>query len=313
MRTAFILTLCHLARGNPDLFVLTGDLGYSVFEAFEKEFPGRFYDVGVAEQNMLGIAAGLAFCGKIVVVYSIIPFTTLRCFEQIRNDVCMHHANVKIIGMGAGLHYGSAGPSHHALEDVALMRSLPGMTIISPATARETEQAIRQVVERPGPAYLRIGAAKCVAPENLGPAPFEIGRACLWNDGEDMTIMSYGVMMSVAQKVREILTEQKISVRLLNMASLQPLDRDAVLAAARETGMVVTLEEHYLPGGMGSAVAEVLAEEVPGAIFCRFGLAQQFIKTAGNAPYIHEQIGLTPEKIVTRIMEMRKKKDRYAS
>jgi transketolase len=302
MRTAFITTLTELAGKNKDIFLLTGDLGFSVFENFRKHFPERFFDVGVAEQNMIGIAAGLALSGKIVFVYSIIPFATMRCFEQIRNDLCMQNLNVKIIGMGAGLHYGPAGPTHHAIEDISIMRTLPNMTVISPSMPEETENVIRSAAERQGPVYIRLsrsyGSIEC-----NGKSVFSIGKGLLIEKGNDITIISTGTILYNAKKVVDILKKEGVCTRLINIHTIKPIDKEIILKAARETNAVFTLEEHSGIGGLGSAVSEVLAESNAKVKFKRFALPDKFINDVGRQKYLLLKCGLSAEGIASVILQ----------
>ncbi len=196
MRTTFINTLTGLARKNKKIFLLTADLGFSVFENFSKEFPRRFINLGVAEQNMIGVASGLALSGKIVFVYSIIPFVTMRCFEQIRNDLCIHKLNVRIIGIGAGLSYGNQGPTHHAIEDVAIMRALPNMVVICPGDPIETELVLKESIVYQGPIYIRLGTGSKVH-DHSAQIRYKVGKGILVEDGFDITIIGSGSLLYI--------------------------------------------------------------------------------------------------------------------
>lgn len=259
MRTAFLRALLDVARGDPRVWLLTGDLGFSVLEPFAKELPDRYVNVGVAEQNMAGIAAGLAHSGNVVFVYSIANFPTFRCLEQIRNDICYPNLAVRIVSVGGGLGYGAAGYTHHGVEDVAILRALPGMTVISPGDPREAELATRALATRPGPAYLRLGKAG----EPLvhrAPPPFEIGRAIVVQPGRDVSIVASGSALPRAVDAAEQLErEDGLSVRVISMHTVKPLDVDVLAAAARETSVIVSAEEHSEIGGLGSAVADALS------------------------------------------------------
>ncbi|MDX2017005.1 MAG: transketolase C-terminal domain-containing protein, partial [Planctomycetota bacterium] len=259
MRTAFINTLCELARSNPRITLLTGDLGFSVLEPFAREFPGQYVNVGVAEQNLTGVAAGLALSGRICFTYSIANFPTLRCLEQIRNDVVYHKANVKVVAVGGGFAYGSQGYTHHGIEDLAVMRALPGMVVLAPADPLEAAAATRAIAAHPGPCYLRLGkAGEPVL--HASPPALEIGRAIPVREGSDITLISTGSMLRVALRVADALAAQGRSARVLSMPSVKPLDDEAVRKAAEQTRVVMTLEEHSRTGGLGSAVAEVVAQ-----------------------------------------------------
>ena len=302
MRTAFLQTLFELAKEDERIVFLTGDLGFSVVEPFMEALPKQFVNAGVAEQNMTAIAAGMALCGKIAVTYSIANFPTLRCLEHIRNDVCYHEANVKIVAVGGGFAYGALGASHHATEELGVMRMMPGMTVVAPADPVETRAATRAILAHPGPCYIRLG--KAGEPDvHEGPIDFQLGKAIQVRDGRDVTLISTGGMLKTAVGVARRLDERGLSARVLSMHTLKPLDTGAVLAAARETGAIVTLEQHSVIGGLGSAVAEVLAEE-PGlqVRFQRIGLPSAFAPRVGSQQYLEEQHGLTEEPVL-RVVE----------
>lgn len=303
MRTAFIKTLIELARIDKHIYLLVGDLGYSVVEPFAGEFPNRFINIGVAEQNMTGIAAGLALSGKTVFTYSIANFPTLRCLEQIRNDICYHNANVKIVAVGGGLAYGALGVTHHGIEDLAIMRALPNMIVIAPGDPMEAVLATRAVVEWTGPCYLRLGKAGEPVVHQT-PPDFQIGKGITIRKGNDATLIATGSMLYNTVQAAEMLTEEGIQVRVLSMHTIKPLDAEAVMAAAQETGAIVTVEEHSIIGGLGSAVAEVLAEAGnPGMLFRRIGLGDRFCDEVGNQKYLHNLGGLSSVHITATVMQ----------
>src|SRR6266480_7640900 len=218
----------------------------------------------VAEQNMTGIAAGMALSGKIVFTYSIANFPILRCLEQVRNDVCYHNANVKIVAVGGGLAYGSLGSTHHATEDLAIMRALPRMVVMAPGDPTEAEAATQAAAVHPGPCYLRLGRAG-ESKVHRGEIDFQLGKAIQLRDGKDLTLISTGGLLETAVQVAESLRHTDLQTRVLSMHTVKPLDSDAILTAARETGAVFTLEEHSVVGGLGGAVAELLAEANEGS------------------------------------------------
>lgn len=302
MRTSFIQTLMNLAKVDERIFLIVGDLGYSVVEPFAKEFPKRFVNVGVAEQNMTGIAAGLALCGKIVFTYSIANFPTLRCLEQIRNDACYHNANVKIVAVGGGLAYAALGMTHHGTEDMAIMRALPNMTVVAPGDPVESALATRAIVEHSGPCYLRLG--KTGEPTIHHTVPnFQIGKAITVRDGDDVTLIAIGGILYNAVRAAEQLAQQGIQARVVSMHTLKPLDAEVVLAAAQETGAIITIEEHSIIGGLGSAVAEVLAELNHSSIFFkRLGIKDEFCSQVGSREYLMESYSLSVEGIVKSLM-----------
>ena len=301
MRTAFIRTLTDLAAKDRRVCLIVGDLGYSVIEEFAERFPDQFLNAGVAEQDMIGIAAGMSMTGRVVFTYSIANFGTLRCLEQIRNDVCYHNANVKVVSVGGGLAYGNLGVTHHASEDVAILRALPNMTVVAPGDPVEAGLATRALVEQDGPAYLRLGKAGEPVVHQDEPR-FELGRAITLRDGGDLTLIASGSMLATTAAVAEQIAAKGLSVRVLSMHTIKPLDREAVVAAATQTKLVFTLEEHSVEGGLGGAVAEVLAELEPGhAPLKRIGLRPEFNKVVGDQKYLKALHGLDEEGVMKTI------------
>ena len=304
MRTAFLKELFELAKQDSRIVFMTGDLGFSVVEPFMQELPGQFVNAGVAEQNMTGMAAGMAMSGKIVFTYSIANFPTLRCLEHIRNDVCYHKANVKVVAIGGGFAYGAMGATHHATEDLGIMRTLPGIVVLAPGDPLEARHATRAVVKHAGPCYLRLGKAGEPAVHS-GEIEFSIGKAIRLRDGQDITLISTGSFLQTTVKAAEALAARGIQARVLSMHTLKPLDNAAVLAAARETGAIATLEEHSVVGGLGSAVAEVLAESQETRVpFRRIGLPSAFSPHIGTQEYMQQQHGLDTESVVQSLLEL---------
>jgi len=306
VRTAFIQTLREYARANERIWLLVGDLGYSVVEPFRQEFPDRFINVGVAEQNMTGIATGLALSGKVVFTYSIANFPTLRCLEQVRNDVCYHNANVKIVAVGGGLAYGAQGMTHHATEDLAIMRALANMTVVAPGDPIETALATRAIAKWSGPCYLRLGKAGEPIVHETSP-DFQIGKAITVREGSDVTLIAIGGILFNTMQAAERLAQQGIQAKVLSMHTLKPLDTEAVLAAVRQTKAIITVEEHSIIGGLGSAVAEVLAEMGSGLPpFRRLSVGDSFPQVIGDQEYLRQACGLSAEamcKAVKVILE----------
>ncbi len=286
-----------LAAEDDRVCLVTGDLGFGVVGPFAAKFPGQFVNVGVAEQNMTGVAAGMALCGKVVFTYSIANFPTLRCLEQIRNDVCYHHANVKIVSVGGGLAYGALGASHHATEDIAVMRALPEMTVIAPGDPIEAEMATGALAAWPGPAYLRLGRSgePMVHPESVN---FQIGEAIQVTDGGDITLIATGTMLCATVQAAAQLAREGIAARVLSMHTIKPLDAEAVYQAARETRAIITIEEHSIIGGLGSAVAELLAEFSDCHVrFRRMALPPAFT-AVGSREFLTKSYSLFAEGIV---------------
>jgi transketolase len=303
MRNAFIRALTDAAAEDERIVFLTADLGFKLFDDFARRYPGRFFNVGVAEANMAGIASGLALEGFRPFIYSIVPFATLRCYEQIRNDIAYHEADVKIVGVGGGWSYGHNGPTHHALEDLGVMRLLPNMTVVAPGDPVETVAAVHALAHQRGPAYLRLGRAgePTVHP---GPLSMTLGKAISMREGTDGAILSTGNMLQTAVQVADLLAQKGISSRVLSMPTVKPLDREAIERAARETRGVFTLEEHSLMGGFGSAVAEVVAELSLPVKFRRFGAADKFAHICGDQPWHRQANGLAPQQIADAILPL---------
>lgn len=301
MRTAFIEALTDLAGMDQRVTLLVGDLGFGVVEGFARKYPDQFLNMGVAEQNMTGVAAGLALSGRVVFTYSIANFPTIRCLEQIRNDVCYHRANVKIVAVGGGYAYGPLGMTHHATEDLALMRVLPEMAVVAPGDPVETAAAVWALAAHDGPAYLRLGRAG-EAVIHKAPVSFELGKAIQVRDGKDLCLIATGGLLQTALRVADTLAERGLACRVLSMHTVKPLDEHAVLTAARDIGAIATLEEHSIVGGLGSAVAELLAE-TPGvrATFKRIGLPSRFCSEVGDQDYLRARMGLSDQEILNTL------------
>jgi transketolase len=303
MRTAFIETLFALARTDSRIVLVTGDLGFGVVMRFKEELPRQFVNAGVAEQNMTGLAAGMALSGKIVFTYSIANFPVIRCLEQIRNDVCYHNANVKIVAVGGGFAYGSLGMTHHATEDVAMMRALPNMKVLAPNDPVEARYATNALVATPGPCYLRLGRAgePLVHPDKID---FDLGKAIMVRPGNDLTLVVTGGLLNHALHAAEQLSTTGIEARVLSMHTIKPLDREALLAAARETQLIVTIEEHSVIGGLGSATAELLMDEnVTQGRFKRIGIVDKFSSKVGDQDYLRGEHGLDAAGIAATIQQ----------
>lgn len=304
MRAAFFRALMDAASTDHRITLIVGDLGFGVVEPFAKQFPAQFLNAGVAEQNMTGVAAGMALMGRVVLTYSIANFPTLRCLEQIRNDVCYHRANVKIVALGGGFAYGALGVTHHATEDLAVMRSLPDMTVMAPGDPIEADFATRAILAQPGPCYLRLGRSGEPVLHRPGTV-FELGKAIRLREGDDLTIISTGGMLSTALDAAVQLDARGIRSRVLSMHTLKPLDDDAIVAAASETSAIVTVEEHNRIGGLGSAVAEILAEKEGGRVpFRRIGLPPGFAPLAGSQEYLRAAHGLGTDSVVESVLTL---------
>jgi transketolase len=301
VRTAFINELFALAKQDPRIVLIVGDLGFGVVTPFMEHLPAQFLNAGVAEQNMTGMAAGMALSGKIALTYSIANFPTLRCLEQVRNDVCYHNANVKVVSVGGGFTYGAMGATHHAIEDLAMMRALPGLLVVAPGDPIEARAATRAIIEYTGPCYVRLGKAGEPIVHS-SPINFELGKAIHMREGRDATLISIGGILQNTVRAAERLAKKGIETRVLSMHTLKPLDVDAVLAAARETEAIFTIEEHSILGGLGTAVAEVLAEtEGIKAPLKRIGVPPAFSPHIGSQEYMLQCHGLTDEAIALTV------------
>ncbi len=298
MRAAFIRTLLDLAEKDDRINLVVGDLGFGVVEPFAERFPKQYLNVGVAEQNMTGIATGLALCGKIVFTYSIGNFPSLRCVEQIRNDVCYHNADVKIVSVGGGLGYGALGITHHNTEDMAILRALPRMTVVCPGDPLEAELATRAVAAQSGPCYLRLGRSgeRRIHDECID---FRLGKSITVRQGDDLALIATGGVLEIAVQTADRLMRDGMCARVISMHTVKPLDTEAVLMMARETSAIVTIEEHSIIGGLGSAVAEVLAEsnelKVP---FKCLGLPSTFASPIGSQEYLRGVYSLSVDGIL---------------
>ena len=302
-REAYGETLKELGAQIPEIVVLDADLSASTKTAvFAKAFPDRFFDTGIAEGNMMSVAAGLAASGKIPFASTFAVFGAGRAYEQIRNSICYPNLNVKVAVTHAGLTVGEDGATHQMLEDIALMRALPNMTVVVPADAAETAQVIRWAASYQGPVYIRMGRAKVedvISPD----AEFVPGKSTTLADGSDVTLMACGIMTQQALQAAKMLAEKGISARVINMSSIKPIDEAAIVKAAKETGAIVTCEEHTVMGGLGSAVAEVVVRQCPVPmamvgtedVFGQSGKASEVLKVYGLTP---EHIALEAKKLV---------------
>lgn len=296
-----------MAIGDDRIFLIVGDLGYGQVESFRGMFPSRFINAGVAEQNMTGLAAGLAMSGKVVFTYSIGNFSTMRCLEQIRNDVCYHNASVNIVSVGGGYAYGALGMSHHATEDLAIMRSLPNMRVVAPGDSWETEMATRAMVNEPGPHYLRLSKAPDWTSEQLN-QQFTLGKAREIVRGTDVCLICTGSMLELSLDASKLLQPLGISARVISMHTVEPIDEAAVRKVAQECKVIVTVEEHSVQGGLGTSVSEVISELGPSDVFFkRIGLPPNYCSLCGSREFLLKSFGLTVERIVYVSKELYRK------
>lgn len=297
-------SLFHLAESDPDIMLLTGDLGYGVFEKFEEQFPRQFLNIGVAEQNMIGVATGLAMEGKKIFSYSIGNFPTLRCLEQIRNDACYHELNINIVAAGGGFSYGGLGMSHHATEDLSIMRALPGVTVIAPCTDLEAGKAIKQLVTIDGVGYLRIDKSKYMEANELAESSeFKIGKARALRTGCDYTLIVAGGIAEEAMEAANILSRQGIECRVISMHTIKPIDRDAILTSCKETKGVLTIEENTLEGGLGSSVSDVCMEEyIYPRKFKKIGMNDTYSASVGSQKFLRKLYKMDKNYIIETIL-----------
>ncbi len=303
MRSAFNEELLKIAAQDDRIYMVLADIGYGEIEPFAEAFPDRFYNCGVAEQNMTGVACGLAMEGKIAITYSIANFPTLRCLEQIRNDVCYHDQNVKIVIIGGGLAYGSLGVSHHSTEDIAIMRSLPDCVVVCPADIQEARAATHAMIEHQGAFYYRCGYKK--EPDlHQGQIDFRLGEAIQVSDGSDVTLIGTGTVTYRAWQAAELLAGEGIKARVISMHTVKPIDREAIVTAARQTGAIVTVEEHNICGGLGGAVAEVIAEAGIGIRFKMIALPDQYVHIVGTHEWLLDYYGFSPQGIANMVQDL---------
>lgn len=303
MRVTFVNTLLKFARKNPRIILITGDLGFSIFEDYQRQLPNQYLNPGVMEQTMTGIAAGLAIEGYLPIIYSIAPFVTMRNFEQVRNDICYQNLNVKIVGVMVGFIKGSYGHTHHALEDIGVMRTLPNMTILTPGDPVETAACTRAMLVHKGPVYLRIG--KTGDPVLHGKLKkFQIGKLIVMRGGKDGVIFATSTLLARGVEVIDQLAKHGVFPTLVSVPTIKPLDESTVIKLAGKQELFFSLEEHSVIGGLGSALAEVIAERGLGVRLVRLGVPDRFTKVMGTTEYMRSANGLGRDQIVRKIMKI---------
>jgi len=300
MRNAFAKEITRLAAADERVVLLSGDIGNNLFEDLKQVGERHFLNCGIAEANMIGVAAGMAMSGLRPIVYTITPFTTTRCFEQIRVDLCYHEAPVTIVGTGSGLSYAELGPTHHSLEDIAILRSLPGMTVMAPCDIREMQAGLRAALRHDGPVYIRIGKK---GEPNIHAADIDltIGKAIELQAGDDIALLATGVIMPEALKAAEILSERGLSVGVASFPSVKPLDTAYLEDVTKRSKLLVTIEEHGRIGGFGSAVAEWRAGRRNGPPLLMLGASDEFLHVIGDQNFARDIYGLTAEKIAASV------------
>lgn len=303
MRDAFAAELTALAADHPDLVFLSGDIGNKLFDKFKESAPQKFLNCGVAEANMIGMSAGLALSGLRPIAYTITPFITTRCLEQIRVDLCYHNLDVIIVGVGAGLSYATLGGTHHACEDIAFLRALPHMTVICPGDAWEVRAALRAALKIKGPVYIRLGK-KGEPKVHKEVPPFTIGKGIVLSEGTDACLLSTGNTLPLAVESAEKLKASGRSAGVVSFHTVKPLDEELLKKAFEKHKLVVTIEEHSRIGGLGGAVSEWLADNPGRARLLRVGTPDEFFHETGEHEYAREKFSLTPEAIAEKALKL---------
>jgi len=303
MRNAFADEATKLGQADPRVVLLSGDIGNKLFDNFKNKNGGRFINCGIAEANMMGVAAGMALSGLRPIIYTITPFTTTRCFEQIRVDACYHNVPVIIVGTGSGLSYAELGPTHHSCEDLAILRVLPNMTVLAPADEVELRQCMRAALKLNGPAYVRIGKKG----EEIIPKRddnFEIGHSITVRDGSDICLIGTGTIMPELLKAAEIMAAEGVSARVESCHTVKPLDVAMLEEVSNKASLIVVAEEHSRIGGLGGSVAEWLAAQIKNKPrLLTFGTDDEFMHEVGSQEYARAKYGLTAENIATKVLK----------
>lgn len=302
MRTAYLDTLYELAKKDKRVYALISDNGAIVYDKYRRDFPEQYLNLGISEANMLGMAAGMASCGKIPFAYTIGAFLAYRAFEFIRNDICLQNQNVKVVGTGAGEVYSTLGPTHHATEDMGGLRSLPNLTLICPASPMEVKKATFAAYEHKGPVYLRLGTNR--EPEIYEEDYiFSIGKGVVLQEGKDITLIGTGSILKDMIDATQKLETMGIHAKVINIHTLKPIDAEIIQSAIDETGVILTVEDHNVIGGLGSAVSEIIAEYGKSVQFQRLGL-EGFSEGYGNYAEVKEGNGIGIEKIIKVVVRM---------
>jgi len=303
VRNAFAKQITELAQRDERVVLLSGDIGNRLFDDLKAKCSDRFFNCGVAEANMIGMAAGMAMSGLRPVCYTITPFITYRCLEQIRIDVCYHHVPVVIVGTGAGLSYASLGATHHSCEEMGMLRLLPGLAVVAPADAMEVRGAMKAALNHPHPVYIRIGKKGEPIIHKTEP-DFQIGKAISIYEGKDVCLLSAGTMLSIALQTADLLAAQNVSAKVVSFHTIKPLDAQTLAEAFANFQLVVTIEEHSILGGLGGSVSEWLADHSPvKARLLRCGTADEFLHETAEQEEAREHFGLTASAMAARIQD----------
>jgi transketolase len=308
MRNAFAKVVCAIAERDPSVVLLSGDIGNRLFDDFKARCPGRFFNCGVAEANMMSLAAGMASCGMRPVVYTITPFLTYRCMEQIRDDVCYHNQRVVIVGTGSGLSYASLGTTHHSCEEMGMLRLLPGLSVLAPADAFEVEMTLAAALRHDGPVYIRIGKKGEPAVHSAA-TPWQIGDTVSMREGTDIAVLSTGTLLQESLHTADVLAARGLSVSVLSMPTVKPLNTAMLSDVFSRHRLVVTVEEHSILGGLGGSVAEWLCDQPRSvASLLRIGTPDAFLHRNGEQEHAREVLGLTPaamaDQMATRLASL---------
>jgi len=305
MRKTCLDLVYELAKTDPRIFFIGSDLGYETLKNFKNEMPDRFFMEGVSEANLVGISAGMALEGKIVYANTIATFLSRRCFEQIVLDMALHHVNVRLIANGGGVVYAPLGPTHLAIDDIAILRAVPNMTIVAPCDAEEMKRLMPQTVDYPGPMYIRLGKGgdPIVSSDRV---PFKIGRAMPIREGKDALVVTTGITLGLALKAADLLAQEGIEITILHMPTIKPLDTATLLKYVRQTSVVVTVEEHTIIGGLGSAVAETILEANLDTVknFKRIGIPDVFPAGYGSQETMMSKYGINVQNLCTTIKQL---------
>lgn len=309
MRNAFAKQLVDLAKEDNKIVLLSGDIGNRLFDPFKAQFPKRFFNCGVAEQNMASMAAGMAMCGFRPITYTITPFNTTRCLEQIRVDICYHNLPVIIVGVGAGLSYASLGPTHHSCEDISFLRSIPNIKVVCPADSYELQALLPLALKENGPVYFRMG--KKNEPLVYSSIPqLQIGKGQVIKEGKDISLIGTGNILPLVKEVADRLNGLGIEAQVISMHTVKPIDTELLENSFNTFSLVCSIEEHSLIGGLGSSIAEwMIDQDIKGSLI-RLGVNDQFFHKIGSQSYLREQVGLTPDKIIEVIIQRLNKENK---
>lgn len=304
MRNHLINKITEIAENDKNIMLVTADLGFSVVENFKNKFPDRYINVGIAEQNMAAVAAGLALEGNTVFVYSIGNFPTLRCIEQIRNDICYHNANVKILAVGSGFAYGTLGMTHHATEDLAIMRAMPNMRVFTPCDSISAEAIAEDICKIQGPCYVRMERGGEPVVFNQGER-FKVGELKELRKGKEVAVITIGTVVNEALKAADELLKENKKISVYSTYSLNPINKEQILEIAENNKYIITVEEHQITGGLGSTIAEIIAENNVKAQLIRLGLHDEFTSVVGNQEYLRKAYEISHDNILNKINLLR--------